>query len=330
MRIVAGIDGGGTHTRVLLAREDGGVLGFGEAGPSNIHHVGEDGARENIKLAVHAAWASAGLNTQPCAAAFLGLAGISSELEREIGRRIACAINIAPKELIEVDHDIRIALAGGLAGREGIALIVGTGSSCYGRRDDGRECKVGGWGYLLDDVGGGVFLGLEALRAYVRVCDGRDKPGELSKRVKNALGLDDPRDLVRRMYRSEGKSDSLTPSEIAKLAPAVVKSAELGDASAKTIIACGAIGLAEMTEAAARKIDFGAPVRVVPCGSLATSSEFYRSALTEAIQQRLPDAKVTPPLFPPAIGAVILALKQIGVGANKDIVLKLMKSALFT
>jgi N-acetylglucosamine kinase-like BadF-type ATPase len=35
-------------------------------------------------------------------------------------------------DAIHVDHDIRIALAGGLSGRPGIALIAGTGSSCFG------------------------------------------------------------------------------------------------------------------------------------------------------------------------------------------------------
>ena len=34
---------------------------------------------------------------------------------------------------VEVDIDLVAALAGGLAGDDGIALIAGTGSSCFGR-----------------------------------------------------------------------------------------------------------------------------------------------------------------------------------------------------
>ncbi|GAG07925.1 unnamed protein product, partial [marine sediment metagenome] len=41
-RIVVGVDGGGTRTRVAVATEEGTVLGTGESGPGNYHDVGID------------------------------------------------------------------------------------------------------------------------------------------------------------------------------------------------------------------------------------------------------------------------------------------------
>jgi len=78
------------------------------------------------------------------------MAGVVSDDDRTTIRQIAEQLRLAPPERIGVDHDIRIALAGGLAGQPGIALIVGTGSSCYGR--------TAGWA-LLAGRGMGAFVG---------------------------------------------------------------------------------------------------------------------------------------------------------------------------
>ena len=46
----------------------------------------------------------------------------------------------------------------------GIAVVAGTGSVAWGRREDGREARRGGWGHLLGDEGIGWWLGREAVR----------------------------------------------------------------------------------------------------------------------------------------------------------------------
>ena len=155
MALYLGIDGGGTATRALLCDERGRVLGTGTGGVANHLHAGWDGAAESVRTAVSAARTATGLTPAPFSAVFLGMAATSSDDTRRRWRDLAHQFGFAARgETIGVDHDIRIALAGGLAGRPGIALIAGTGSSCYGRNASGTTWQAGGWGSILDDGGG--------------------------------------------------------------------------------------------------------------------------------------------------------------------------------
>ncbi|HLP08445.1 MAG TPA: BadF/BadG/BcrA/BcrD ATPase family protein, partial [Opitutaceae bacterium] len=163
MALFLGIDGGGTSTRALLCDERGRVLGLGAGGVANHLHAGWGGAADSLHTAVHGAFTAAGLAPAPCAAAFLGMAATASDAARGRWREIALQLGLArAAAAVGVDHDVRIALAGGLAGRPGIALIAGTGSSCYGRTASGATWQAGGWGSILDDGGGGYWLGLRA------------------------------------------------------------------------------------------------------------------------------------------------------------------------
>ena len=77
---------------------------------------------------------------------------------------------------------------GGLAGREGVAVLAGTGSIALARSADGREARSGGWGYLLGDEGGAYWLGRQAITAYLRWLEGRGPAGVLVDLVQEAVG----------------------------------------------------------------------------------------------------------------------------------------------
>src|SRR5262249_51713324 len=69
--LVIGIDGGGSSTAALVASGDT-ILGRGEAGPSNLHSVGEARALQALEDAVAAAFAAAGRPRGRVRAAVLG------------------------------------------------------------------------------------------------------------------------------------------------------------------------------------------------------------------------------------------------------------------
>ena len=46
--------------------------------------------------------------------------------------------------------------------------IAGTGSIAYGRNANRKFARVGGWGYIFGDEGGGFDLTRQALRAILR------------------------------------------------------------------------------------------------------------------------------------------------------------------
>jgi N-acetylglucosamine kinase-like BadF-type ATPase len=244
------------------------------------------------------------------------MAGVVSETDRATIHTIATELQVAPSQRIGVDHDIRISLAGSLAGDEGITLIVGTGSSCYGRRLDGRAWRAGGWAHLLDDMGSGYYLGLQAMVAAVRDTDGRGAPTALTQRLLATLKLTDMQDIMRRLYH-----DGMSRAEIAALAPLVIETAAAGDTTAHEIIERGVDELALMVKTVIEKLEFPPDkVLVSVTGSVAHSGPIYKDPLYAAIRRRAPTAQIVEPKLSPVLGAALLAFELLGVQPTKNLV----------
>jgi glucosamine kinase len=306
--LAAGIDGGATRTRAVLVGADGTIAGFGTAGPSNYDNVGEAAASENIRDAVEGARRESGRSSTAVVSMFLGMAGVVSHTDRETVRKMVLAHRLAPPEAITVDHDIRIALAGGLEGREGIVLIAGTGSSTYGRRSDGRNHRTG-WGFLLDDRGSGYSLGLQAMIATVMESDGRGAPTALGRLVRERFRFSEIDDILRIVYH-----DRVPVAEIAALAPDVIRSAMNGDAVAARILEGGAREMALMVATVADRLGFtGSAFPVTMTGGLVDHPGHYRDLIHAEIRTKVPDATILSPSFPPVLGAALLALEAAGI-----------------
>jgi glucosamine kinase len=319
MRVVLGIDGGGTKTRAALVSEVGELLGLGIAGPSNYNNVGIRTAQENLGDAVQRAWENGSLHAQSVEAIFLGMAGAISHLDRATFRDMALALDVVQESKILVDHDIRIALAGGLAGKPGIVLIVGTGSSCYGRNTSGEECRVGGWGDLLDDVGSSYYLGLHAMIAITRSEDGRMPPTVLTKAILNRLGLSNIQHITHRIYQ-----ESLSRGEIAGLAPFVLEAAAMGDHVAKKIINNGIDELVLLVKTAVERLGLASgETSVTITGGLAQSGLGFKERLYASLRSSIPQIKIIEPILSPVLGAALLALESIGVPSSPEIVRQL-------
>jgi N-acetylglucosamine kinase-like BadF-type ATPase len=294
------------------------VLGLGIAGPSNYDNVGIETARANIGAAVKQAWERAGKIPSPVDSIFLGMAGVVSPDDRETITRMILDLGIATRQSCAVDHDIRTALAGGLAGREGLALIAGTGSSCYGRRHDGRNHRVG-WGYLLDDLGSSYNLGHQALVAAVWEADRRGPATALSANLQQALGYSHIDEIMRLLYHQD-----VGVTEIAALAPMVLRTAEQGDEAAQRIVSTAARDLAYSAYTVARVLDFvGQPFEIAVVGGLAESGAYYRTLLDKAILERMPECNIRKPELPPVLGAAVLALESAGIDVTGGVVSRL-------
>lgn len=322
--LVLGIDGGGTKTQAAVADFSGRLLGMGQGGPSNYDDVGVEKARQGIAQAVQAACTQASLVVQPFSAAFLGLAGVVSQADREVIRGIAMDLRLAEAQRIGIDHDCRIALAGGLSGRPGIVLIAGTGSSCYGRTANGQHWRAGGWGHLIADEGSGYWLGAQAMRAAVMSYDGRIPATRLLPKVLAALQLGEMNEIMHRIY-----AQGLSRSQVAGMALLVIEAAQEGDALALDLIQLGAQDLAECVLATARRLGLDAPpgCEVALVGGLLAAGEIIQKPLREAIYARLPDCKVTLAELPPVLGACILALQSLGVSVADGPAQQLQKRA---
>lgn len=305
-----GIDGGGTKTQVAICDETGRILGVGQAGPSGIDSVGAKGAIVGIGAAVTAARRQAGLPATSFDSVFFGMAGVVSEADRDIVRWVAQELGLG--QAVGVDHDIRIALAGGLAGRPGIALIAGTGSSCFGMNGQGERWQAGGWGHLISDEGSSYWFGWNAIRLAVGAYDGRWQSALLEP-VQQQLGLQNMLDIHYRLY-----TQGIAKREIAGFAPLVISAAEAGDDLAQQLIRQGMHELARMAAAVARRLGWReAPCEVTLAGGLWRAGEPVLAPFRTALAAMLPPARIVMPELPPVLGACVLALQQAGAPVNE-------------
>jgi N-acetylglucosamine kinase-like BadF-type ATPase len=304
--VFLGIDGGGTRTRVFVTDAAGQLTASAEAGLSNPIHASADELRANLQSPIRAALGRIGMTPSACISAFAGMAGVTTEQGRTFLKHVLGESGLSQATL-GVDHDIRVALAGGLALRPGVALIVGTGSSCYGRTADGRTWQTGGWEALISDEGSAYFLAREAIAAAVRMADGRDTETPLQNTVFDWLGISHVADILSRLG-----DRTFTRSRLASFAPTVVSLAEQGDLPALEILDRGASLLAQMVSANHGRLPTGHGPDVVITGGLGTAETLYRTRITTAIHAQLPSAHIHHPELAPAVGAALLAMEQIG------------------
>lgn len=298
-----GLDAGGTKTLAVIADENGHVVGLGTGGPGNRDGVAARLVDRSLREAVAEARQASG-NVSPLAV-FAGIAGVVTGTDRDLVRDIL-ADTVGPHASIEVDHDCRIALAGGLSGRPGIVVIAGTGASVFGRNADGEEWRANGWGSLFGDEGSSYWLAVEGVRAALRAEDGRGAPTVLLGLILSQLGVTDANDLLARARRGAW----LRP-DLAALAPLVIHAAESGDDVAHALILRATEELAGSVAAVSRALGFDrAPVEVALVGGL-LRSEMVRAGLRSKTVELVPGAVLVEPDLAPVVGAALLAIARI-------------------
>lgn len=329
MDLVAGIDGGATRTRAIIARLDGTIIGSGSAGSANVFDLGAESAASVMREAVLAAWRVANIGefspAHGFASVFAGAAGAGSPRDQAALAKALAKLLHTSRERCRADHDLRIALAGALAGAPGAVLVAGTGSACFGRAADGTTARAGGWGKLLDDGGSGHWLGLQAMRAVVRTADGREEGAELAASVQAALAVDSPREMLQQLH-----GGALERATIARLAPLVLGAAAAGDRVAIAIVDRGASELAEMVAAVFRQMEArAAPIqRLGAAGGVLENDAWFRARVQQAIARATSSAvALEAPALMPCAGAVLLALSLAGAPANEATIARLRAGA---
>jgi N-acetylmuramic acid 6-phosphate etherase len=300
--LVLGIDGGGSHTLAYLAEAhtNGGVLGRGEAGPSNIQSVGIERALQALDEAVARAFSATGKPRGKLAAATLGLAGVDRTEAAAVVRDWAARVQLSDR--LEIANDATLLLAAGTPDGWGLAVIGGTGSIAFGRTPDGRFDRSGGWGYLLGDEGSAYGLALAGVRAVARAADGCAAPTRLTGEILSAMGLAEPLQMIHVVY--QGIWDR---ARIATLAPLVLRLADEGDEVARAIVAHEANEIARTAAAVVRKLKLPQRVPLAITGGALLKGENYRQQFLGALRAAGVNADPVTLVEEPALGAVRIA-----------------------
>lgn len=300
--LVIGIDGGGSHTRALLADGSGHVLGKGISGPSNHNRVGDQLAEISLNDSILKAFQQANVPVQPVRTICMGMAGADRPADRAWLENWALKNTIASH--VVCVNDGRILISAGTPDEWGCGLISGTGSLAVGINPEGKTARSGGWGYLIGDEGSGYWMGIQALQAVAKFSDGRGPETVLKEMILNEWKLDHPDQLIPHIY-----DPKFNRAEITRLAYLIQSAAEQGDPMAMSIQNVAGQELARMICSISRNLLFGP---TCPCafggGVLAHDQHLQRIVCDECGKNGLHLTPLTI-VEEPALGAVRIALQ---------------------
>ena len=292
-----GVDGGGTRTTVICRTPEGQDIGKRLFGPFNLNSIGE----ESFRSVLGEILAYIG-NLGTCLGLCIGASGITNENVRSMADGILAGKGI-PYILL---GDYEIAHTGALGGKEGIVLIAGTGSVCFGKTCDGRSAMGGGWGHLIGDRGSGYGLGRDALVAVARVLDGYGEPTVLTDMLYGEKGLDTPERIVSYVYSND-------KSAVAALSPLVDRACRQGDPVSRRIVDDNARELADIVLAVAGRLGF-AGTDVALLGGLLENPTCLRDSLLQILGSRNAALNCTAALHSAAEGALMEAMRLTDAG----------------
>ncbi len=293
-----GIDGGGTKTTCAVGDEVH-LLATAASGPSNIVRVGESQARESLLQAVQQACAAVGITPQQVAATCVGGSGAAHPELAAVFRD--CLSEILPSP-IDVVGDMQIALEAAFDTGPGVMVIAGTGSIAYGRDQQGRTVRAGGWGFAIGDEGSAHWIGRSAVNLLLRASDRIDGISEtpLAKALFKAWGVSSLGDLAR-------AANSVPPPDFAALSPAVFASAD--DVAAQVLTAAGrelsAIALVVIGRLFAK--DHTTAVPVAMTGGVFRHAPGVREVFYNELRRLDSRAAVNPTVVDPVEGALRMA-----------------------
>ncbi len=265
---IAGIDGGGTHTRIEVRDMENQLLRRGEFGPFNLNSIGEQAFRGLLQEVF--AWCG---GMAECARFCVGGAGVSNPKVGQILEEELETAGFTGKWYLCGDQEI--ALRGAMDG-PGVVVIAGTGSICFGKNEARQTARSGGYGHLIDDGGSGYALGRDVLSSAVRTLDGRVEDSGILRAVCDRLGTG-PEGIVPFVYGPETDK-----AAIAQFALIALEQARKGDREAQHILRREAGELAQMVAAVQTRLNMPY-CRIALLGGLITSENPYRQAVVDAL-----------------------------------------------
>ncbi|WP_176545138.1 N-acetylglucosamine kinase [Bacillus sp. AFS041924] len=301
-RLIIGMDGGGTKTRVMVKeRLDGETLFDQNFGMSNYNNIGVEGLIPVFSEIYESLISNFGERLQN-AILVLGSAGVDRPKDIDIYLNALKESGFTCQ--LEVVNDAEIALVGGNGDRKDALMIAGTGSIVMGVDSKGNTIRSGGWGGLISDEGGGFKIGLHAISAVMNEYDKVIAPTSFTEKLLAHFKLNSPEDFMDLLYMD----DTIPVDKVASCTPIVLEAWVKGDEAARTIVEGELDKLVRLVIGISRQMG-SINFRLSVAGSLLTKSAEYFDTLKEKLRVALPQVELSAPLYDPVFGAIIIGEK---------------------
>jgi glucosamine kinase len=268
---VLGIDVGASSSKFTVMNAKGLVLETGTAEPFSGHVFDAESRALNFGVLEKLL-----MRVKPfqIAAVTAGITGVSLEVAAEFQVFMAGFLELLPEQ-VEVTNDMDLAYRANFAPGAGILVYAGTGSIAYHVARDGGVLRSGGYGFLIDDAGGGFWIGREALKLALFRLE-RGIPDPLSRLIFEQIGGSDW-DVVRSFAYGGGRQ------ALASLAPTVGIAINQGSTDAQEVLIQAANALIKLAQNMRFKLE---RLPIVFSGGVFNVSPL----LEETIAQAFPDA----------------------------------------
>lgn len=304
-----GVDGGGTKTCFTLINKEGNVISRVIKGPSHPTQIGFDNLEKLLREGLKEIVTNNNISYEDIERVTLGLAGYG--IVKEIAEKIAEIVEIVFKDIkYDLVSDVRVAIAGALAGEDGINIVAGTGSIALALKNN-EIIRCGGWGYTVGDEASAYWIGKKTIALFSKESDGRVEKAALYELIKNNLSLNKDAEIIS-YVNDKIKGDR---SEIAKLSRICSEAAMLGDKAAREIFIEAAAEITEMIETLLR--NFGKKyVKVSYTGGVFKSGELILNPLRGMLENL--NVQLIEPILSPDLGACLLSYINAGYEVNKE------------
>lgn len=298
MYYVLGIDGGGTNTKAIAMNlEDKSTKSY-TAKSSNILAGGEQNAKESISD-IFTFLKNDGLYIKDCLAICIGLAGADRKYVEEKVIKIIRGLGHTG-ELI-VTSDAKIALHSDIE-KEGMTIIVGTGSIAMGIKD-GKYYRVGGYGHIVGDEGSAYYIGLKIIKAVLDSYDGILKKTELTDVLLDDMNIKTEDEIVELVYKNKHDKTYIARRSI-------LLERVKNDKIAKCIINDSVNFLFLYVKAMIKKLQLE-NINITMAGSVLEKNCDIREGLVKKIKEKYTTANVCLAKNTACFGALKLALEKI-------------------
>lgn len=310
---VLGIDGGGTKTKGVIASSSGEIIAEATVGPTNPNNGNkEDLERELVKLINALKLESKGIFRE-VKQVYAGMSGVAHPTaKKEMEKLIASLFSSTAK--VTVHTDAFIALYAGTLGKPGVVQIAGTGSITFGLNEKGVSGRVGGWGYLIGEMGSGFAIGRDGLDSAFLAHDGLGGATELTNRLLDHFQMPSLPDIVHSVYQHHNVKELL-----ASLSKLVINAADNGDAVATAIIRKHACKMGESIRCLIQKLfQKTEAIPLVVAGGLWNRIDLFQPAIEEVLRHDGIEPAFIRPKMQPVGGAVVAALKEEKIEVGQD------------
>lgn len=233
------VDCGGTKTSAVICNDDGSILGRATGGPSNLTYLPLEAFLSSVADTVSNALqvfnkSSSTLQApdgrSPFSAAWFGVSGADSPLAiAKITPSLSALLAIPAGPRLVITNDTHLLAAPVRMYPDvshAVAVIAGTGSIAvsFVEKDGVIEelARVGGWGWILGDEGGGFHVGRETIRHILMEEEDKASIGALTSanesklrdRVLERFGVKSVMEILGGVYHPDPLSNASTSTSL--------------------------------------------------------------------------------------------------------------------